>query len=105
MTFAKPLAVAGLAAAVLAACASPAAAQTGTFQSYTCADGTRFTAAYYQHDPKQAHLQIDGKAVALRKRFTLTGTRYSGSGIILVLAKIGVTIKHGRRRTTACSVD
>ncbi|MBX9821037.1 MliC family protein [Afipia birgiae] len=90
------------ACAVLAASGvSPVAAQT--FQSFICADGARFTAAFLKYDPKQVHLQIDGKAVALKKRFTLTGERYTGRGITLTMNKKGTLLRHGKRGPTACT--
>lgn len=91
-------------AVLTGASASPAAAQQ-TFQSYVCADGARFTAAFLKYDPKQAHLQIDGKAVALRKRFTMTGARYTGRGITLTMNKKGTFLRHGKRGVTACTAS
>ena len=79
--------------------ASPVSAQT--FDSYHCADGTRFIAAFYPHDPR-AYLQIDGRAAMLKRRFTFSGSRYSGDGVILKMMKAGVTIKRQYRQTTAC---
>jgi hypothetical protein len=81
---------------------APASAQT--FQSYRCADGTRFLAAFYQYDSR-AFLQIDGGAVTLTKRLNWSGTRYSGDGITLTITKAGIAVKHARRPTTACEVD
>jgi membrane-bound inhibitor of C-type lysozyme len=86
----------------LASNASPAAAQT--FKTYGCADGTQFIVGFFQYD-KRAHLQIDGKAVALSKRIALSGSRYSGGGIVLNIGKAGTTIKHGKRPASACSVQ
>jgi membrane-bound inhibitor of C-type lysozyme len=83
------------------AIASPASAQT--FQNFTCADGARFTAAFLKYDPKQVHLQIDGKAVALKKRFTLTGARYTARGISLTMNRSGTILRHGRRGPTRCT--
>ncbi len=83
---------------------SPAAAQQ-TFQSFVCADGALFTAAFLKYDPKQAYLQIDGKAVTLRKRFTLTGTRYTGKGVTLTMTKKGTFLRHGKRGVTACTAS
>ncbi|MDO8978681.1 MAG: hypothetical protein Q7V17_05555 [Afipia sp.] len=77
---------------------SPASAQS--FQSFTCADGARFVALL---DPKVANVQIDGKAVALRKRYTLTGVRYTGRGITLTMNKKGTLLRHGKRGPTACT--
>ena len=82
--------------------ATPAAAQS--FQTYRCADGTRFIAAFYQYDSR-AYLQIDGRAVTLAKRLNWSGARYSGEGITLTITKAGVAVKHARRPTTACEVD
>jgi len=82
--------------------AAPAAAQT--FQTYRCADGTKFIAAFYQYDSR-AYLQIDGHAVTLAKRLNWSGSRYSGEGITLTINKVGVAVKHARRPTTACEVD
>jgi membrane-bound inhibitor of C-type lysozyme len=88
--------------AAFATGASPAAAQT--FKTYVCADGTQFIVGFFQYD-KRAHLQIDGKAVALAKRIALSGSRYSGGGIVLNIVKAGATIKHGKRPASACSVQ
>jgi membrane-bound inhibitor of C-type lysozyme len=86
----------------LASSVSPAAAQT--FKTYACADGTQFIAGFFQYD-KRAHLQIDGKAVALNKRIALSGSRYSGGGIVLNIGKAGATIKRGKRPASACSAQ
>ena len=100
----KPAAIVlvGAATIALATGASPAAAQT--FRTYGCADGTQFVIGFFQYD-KRAHLQIDGKAVALSKRIALSGSRYSGGGIVLNVGKAGATIKHGKRPASACSVQ
>jgi membrane-bound inhibitor of C-type lysozyme len=89
-----------LAVAGLLACPSPIAAQT--FNSYRCADGTRFIAGFYPYDSR-AYLQLDGKAVTLRKRLSLSGSRYSGSGVTLVVTNAGgATIRHLGRPVTPC---
>lgn len=88
-------------AVLLDADSSPVTAQT--FQSFTCADGASFTAAFLKYDPKQVHLQLDGKAVALKKRFTLTGARYTGRGITLTMNKSGTILRHGKRGPTRCT--
>lgn len=81
--------------------ARPAGAQT--FQNYRCADGTQFIVGFYDYD-KRAFLQIDGKAVPLAKRPTLSGTRYSGAGITLRIGKTGITVQHLKRPVTACEL-
>ena len=99
----KPTAIAIVGAATAAlVTASSAAAQT--FRTYVCADGSQFIVGFFQYD-KHAHLQIDGKAVALKKRIALSGSRYSGGGITLKVTKAGTTIKHGKRPASACSVQ
>jgi membrane-bound inhibitor of C-type lysozyme len=81
-----------------------ALAQQTSFQSYRCADGSQFIVGFFQYD-KRAHLQIDGKPVALGKRLALSGRRYTGSGITLRMMKDGaVSLRHARRPVTACSV-
>lgn len=80
-------------------------ASAQTFQSFTCADGARFVAVFFPYDNKQVHLQIDGKAVALRKRFTLTGSRYTGRGVTLTMNNSGTILRHGKRGPTACTLN
>jgi membrane-bound inhibitor of C-type lysozyme len=78
---------------------SPACAQT--FQSYRCADRTQFIVGFFDYD-KRAHLQLDGHAVKLARRFAFSGSRYSGGGVTLKITKAGITLKHARRPITAC---
>ena len=85
--------------AAFVAQASPASGQT--FDSYRCADGTHFILAFYPTD-KRAYLQIDGHAVTLKKGLTVSGRRYSGSGVSLVITATGALIRHVRRPVTAC---
>jgi membrane-bound inhibitor of C-type lysozyme len=80
---------------------SPARAQT--FQSYRCADGAQFIVAFFEYD-KRAHMQIDGRAVTLARRFGLSGARYSGSGVTLLVTRAGTMVKHARRPATACEL-
>ena len=92
---------AALSVAAVAGVSSPAVAQT--FQNFSCTDGTQFIVGFFQYD-KRAHLQIDGRAVTLAKRFGLGGSRYSGGGVTLKIGKAGTTIKHARRPATACEL-
>jgi membrane-bound inhibitor of C-type lysozyme len=85
--------------------AAPMAASAETFQTYVCADGSQFVAAFYPQDPRRAHLQIDGRAVALTRRVALSGTRYTGHGITLKISKAGTSISRGKRPVTACSLQ
>jgi membrane-bound inhibitor of C-type lysozyme len=86
----------------LVAQASPASAQT--FDSYRCADGTHFILAFYPNDGR-AFLQIDGRAVTLKKGLAVSGRRYSGSGVSLVMTASGALIRHVRRPVTACELS
>ena len=88
-------------AAGLLAGHSPAAAQT--FSTYRCGDGSEFIAAFYEGDSR-AHLQLDGKAVTLPKRMSLSGSRYAKGGITLRITKTAATLTRGKR-STECKVQ
>ena len=96
-----------LAAALLFAgttAGSPGASAQSRFQTYHCADGTQFVVGFFQYDSR-AHLQLDGHAVTLKKRLTLSGSRYTGSGVTLRITKAGLTtLKHARQPVTACEL-
>jgi membrane-bound inhibitor of C-type lysozyme len=81
---------------------SPALAQT--FENYHCADGTKFIVGFFKYDTR-AHLQIGGEAVTLKKRIGLSGSRYSGDGVTLIMSKTGVTVRQARRPVTACELS
>ncbi|HKU07384.1 MAG TPA: MliC family protein [Bradyrhizobium sp.] len=83
--------------------ASAASAQTTTWQTYHCGDGSEFIVGFFGYD-KRAHMQVDGKAVTLQKRVALTGTRYSGGGVTLHVKKSGTTFKIGKRPVTTCEL-
>jgi|SRR4051794_18078273 membrane-bound inhibitor of C-type lysozyme len=101
MTHCKALIILGT--AVAAAATSPASAQT--FRDYSCADGSRFIVAFYPYD-KRAHVQLDGRAMALSKRLSLSGARYVRGDVSLKVAKDGAaSLRHARRPVTACSVS
>ena len=55
-------AVGALLAAAILLGTSPASAQTTTWQTYRCADGSEFIVGFFGYD-KRAHMQVDGKAV------------------------------------------
>jgi membrane-bound inhibitor of C-type lysozyme len=80
---------------------SPARAQT--FQNYQCADGTKFIVGFFQYDSR-AHLQIDGRAVTLKRSVAMSGARYSGGGVTLKITKSVTTVRHARRPVTACEL-
>jgi membrane-bound inhibitor of C-type lysozyme len=89
--------------AMAALAGSPASAQS--IQSYRCSDGTQFIVGFYEADSR-AFMQIDGRAVTLRKRLAASGSRYSGSGVTLKIGKAGIiTVKHAKRPVTACDLE
>jgi len=78
----------------------PAAAQN--FITYHCNDGSEVVAAFYRGDSR-VHVQLDGKALTLSKRISLTGTRFGRGDISFTIAKDGsATLKRGRS-ATACT--
>lgn len=74
----------------------PVSAQT--FRTYRCYDGSQFILALFEGD-KRAHLQLDGKAVTLQKRISLSGPRYAKGDISLRITKTGITLKRGKQST------
>jgi membrane-bound inhibitor of C-type lysozyme len=100
----KRIAVIVAAAGLAGAATDVPDAKAQTFQNYRCADGTQFIAGFFQYDSR-AHLQLDGKAVTLAKRLTLSGSRYSGNGVTLKISRAGLTtLKHAKRAVTACEL-
>jgi membrane-bound inhibitor of C-type lysozyme len=97
----RKISIFGAMSFLAAAGSSPASAQT--FQNYRCADGSQFIVGFFEYDSR-AHLQIDGRAVTLAKRLTLSGSRYSGGGVTLKIGMAGITVKHAKRPTTACEL-
>ena len=87
-------------AALLAiALAGPTYAQT--FVNYTCADGTRISAAFFKDD-KRAHLQLDGKSYALPQRLAASGARYAKSRVSFWIKGQDATLKRPKMKTTMC---
>jgi membrane-bound inhibitor of C-type lysozyme len=96
MSFGRIVAV-GLAGSVVLA--TPAAADS--ISVYQCADGSQFALAFYEAD-SHAHVQVNGKALSLPKRLSLSGSRYSLSGVTLRIGKDGTTLKRPREPVTTC---
>jgi membrane-bound inhibitor of C-type lysozyme len=94
--------VVAAAAAGLIGGLAPLFAQTTSFRNYRCADGTQFIVANYPYDSR-VYLQIDGGPVTLKRRFSTSGSRYSGGGVTLKFSRTGrTTVKHPGRFETAC---
>lgn len=77
----------------------PAAAEG--ISLYQCADGLQFALAFYEAD-SHAHIQLNGKSLSLPKRLSLSGTRYSQSGVTLRIGKDATTLKRPRQQITTC---
>jgi hypothetical protein len=61
------------------------------------ARGSQFIVGFFEYD-KRGHVQIDGKAVTLAGRVTLTGSRYSGSGVTLINGLAAAWLPASRNR-------
>jgi len=96
-------AIFGVAFLVAGAVTGSSSALAQTFENYHCVDGTRFIVGFFKYDSR-AHLQIDGRAVTLARRLALSGSRYSGGGVTLVITKAGITLRHAKRPATACEL-
>ena len=96
-------AIFGVAFVVAGVVTGSSSALAQTFENYHCADGTRFIVGFFKYDSR-AHLQIDGRAVTLARRLALSGSRYSGGGVTLVITKAGITVRHAKRPATACEL-
>jgi membrane-bound inhibitor of C-type lysozyme len=75
-----------------------ASAVAQTFIRYSCLDGSEFIAAFFAGE-RSAHLQLDGKAMSLPRRLSLSGTRYAKGDITLRITKMVTTLKRGKRST------
>jgi hypothetical protein len=77
------------------------AAQAQTFYHYECGDGAKFDVAFLP-ETKAAYLQIDGKSLALPKRFSLISQRFKQGGYSFAMRAGGNAImKHGGK-TSYC---
>ena len=79
--------------------ATPAFAQT--FLTFHCGDGTQFVAAF-REGTRSAYVQLDGKAITLPRRLSLSGTRYSAGSTTLRIKQNTTTLSRGRQ-STECS--
>jgi membrane-bound inhibitor of C-type lysozyme len=75
---------------------SPVVAQT--FLTYSCLDGSEFVAAFLAGD-RSAYLHLDGKAMTLSRRLSLSGTRYTKGDVTLRITKSVTTLTRGKRST------
>jgi membrane-bound inhibitor of C-type lysozyme len=92
-----------VALAIATVAIGPVTAIAQTFITYRCGDGSEFALAFFKGD-KAAHVQLDGKALSLPKRMSLTGARYSRDDVTLRVTKSATTLKRGKR-TTECTAS
>jgi membrane-bound inhibitor of C-type lysozyme len=91
-----------LGAALIMICQFPAFAQT--LRTYRCDDGSEFIAGVFEGD-RRAHLQLDGKAVTLTRRISLSGSRYANGKITMSITSTGTIILKRGKRSTECSAE
>jgi membrane-bound inhibitor of C-type lysozyme len=89
----------GLLSTLAAFAVAPAVAQT--FLTFHCADGTEFVMVV-REGARSASVQLDGKAVTLPRRLSISGSRYSAGRIALRVKQNTATLSRGRR-STECS--
>ena len=78
---------------------APAFAQT--FLTFHCGDGTQFLAAF-REGTRSAYVQLDGKAMTLPRRLSLSGARYSAGSTTLRIKQNTAALSRGRQ-STECS--
>ena len=71
------------------------------FVSYTCADGTPVSAAFYKGDNRM-RVQFDGHAYALPQRLSASGARYAKSGVSFWIKGQEATLRRPKRKATLC---
>jgi membrane-bound inhibitor of C-type lysozyme len=69
-----------------------------TFLTYSCHDGSESVVAFFLGD-RFAYLQLDGKAMSLPRRLSMSGMRYAKGDITLRITKSITTLTRGRRST------
>ena len=88
---------------LLVLCATGAHAQV-IFVSYSCADGTPVSAAFYRGDNRM-RLQFDGHSYALPQRLSASGARYAKSGVSFWIKGQEATLKRPKRKATLCKAQ
>jgi membrane-bound inhibitor of C-type lysozyme len=84
----------------------PMPASADTLKTYRCQDNSEFVVALYDYERgRRAHVQLDGKALALPKRISVSGLRYSKGDISVTTTKAGVTTLKRGKRVTECSAS
>ena len=93
-----------LAALLILVALAVADARAQGFFTYHCADDSEFVLAFYEGD-RRAHVQLDGKALALSRRPSFSGPHYVRGDVTLTIGKTALTLKRGKRTTTCAKTD
>jgi membrane-bound inhibitor of C-type lysozyme len=90
-------------AAALAGAAIASLARGQDFQTFHCADGTEFVTAFYA-GTRSAYVQLDGKALTLPRRISVTRPRYAAGNITLWMKDGRATLRRDQV-STECTAD
>src|SRR5688572_17661381 len=74
------------------------------FASYTCADGSNVSAAFFKGDNRM-RMQLDGKSYALPQRLSASGARYAKSGVSFWIKGQEATLKRPKMPATLCKAQ
>ncbi len=91
------------AAAVLASALIAPAASAQVFLSFHCADGSEFVTAFFA-GTRSVYVQLDGKALTLPRRISLSRPRYAAGGVTLWIKDRAATLRRDRV-STECTAD
>ena len=91
-------------AGLAAAAAARGSARAQTFVSYTCADGTNVSAAFFKGE-RGMRMQLDGKALSLPQRLAVSGARYAKSGVSFWIKGQEATLKRPKKKATLCKAS
>ncbi|MGD9924832.1 MAG: MliC family protein [Pseudorhodoplanes sp.] len=76
-------------------------ARAQTFVSYSCADGTSISGAFFKGE-RNMRIQMDGRALTLPQRLAASGARYAKAGVSFWIKGQDATLKRPKRKTTTC---
>jgi membrane-bound inhibitor of C-type lysozyme len=83
---------------------SATSAHAQIFVSYSCADGSTISAAFFRGE-KRMHMQLDGKALVLPQRLSGSGARYAKSGVSFWLKGQEAILRRPKAKPTLCKAQ
>ncbi len=89
--------------AVLASALIAPAAAAQDFLTFHCADGSEFVSALFA-GTRSVYVQLDGKALTLPRRISLSRPRYAAGGVTLWIKDRAATLRRDRV-STECTAD